>query len=233
MRIFLLFALLFAPGWAHAQDRSVMLTSFERIRVEGPYRVTVTTGTGTRAVVSGSDRARSGVSLRVEGQTLIIRADRNDWGGYPGAPTEAAAIAVSTPMLRSVQLSGGADVRIDRIRAQRVDLSLTGSGTLTVASVESDQLQAALTGTGRIRVAGTAGRARFQNNGTGEIDAGELVARDLTVLSQSAGPGRYAARFTADISSNGVGEVVVLGGAKCNARGVGPVRCGAGAPTEE
>lgn len=211
---------------AVARDRTVMLTGFDRIRVDGPYDVAVTTGRGASGRISGDDRALDGVSLRVEGRTLIVTAGVNGWGGYPGDPRGAVKVAVTTPMLRAAHVAGGGQLKIDRMRSQRVDLSVSGAGSLAVEAVEADQLDAALNGTGALAVSGTSGRARFLNSGTGSIAAGGLIARDLVVHSQSAGTGSYAARYTADISATGIGPVAVTGSARCTVRGPGPVSCG-------
>ena len=214
------------PTPAQSRDRTVMLTSFDRMRVEGPFDVTLTTGKGAGGVLSGDTRAIDGVSIRVEGRTLIVSAGANGWGGYPGDAKGQVKIKVTTPMLRAAAVAGGGQLRIDHVRAQTVDLSVAGAGTLSVARIETDQLNATMNGTGALTLGGTAGRARFLNSGTGSIDAGKLVARDLTVLSQGMGSGAFNARHTADISAMGLGSISVSGSPKCTVRGPGPVACG-------
>lgn len=212
---------------ADARDRTVMLTSFDRIRVEGPFDVTLTTGSGAGGRISGASQAIDGVNVRVEGRTLIVSAGVNGWGGYPGgARGGPVRIAVTTPSLRAAYVAGGGRLTVDRIKAQAIDLAVSGAGSLSVAAIESDQLVAALNGTGTLSVAGSAGRARFVNSGTGAINAGNLVARDLVVVAQGAGSGVFAARYTADISALGLGDISVEGSPKCVVRGAGPVNCG-------
>lgn len=210
---------------AQSRDRTVMLTSYDRVRVEGPFDVTLTTGKGAGGVLSGDARAIEGVNIRVEGRTLIVSAGANGWGGYPGDAKGQVKIRVTTPMLRGAAVAGGGQLRIDHVRAQAVDLSVAGAGALSVARLETDQLNATMNGTGALTLGGTAGRARFLNSGTGSIDAGQLVARDLTVISQGMGSGAFNARFTADISAMGLGSISVAGSPKCTVRGPGPVAC--------
>ncbi len=214
------------PATAEARDRTVMLTSFDRVRVEGPFDVTLTTGKGAGGIISGDGPAVDGVNLRVEGRTLIVSAGTDGWGGFPGNPRGAVTISVTTPSLRTASVAGGGQLRIDRMRAQSIELAVGGAGVLSVAAIEADQVSATLNGTGALTLAGTAGRARFVNSGTGAIDAGGLVARDLTVLSQAMGSGTYHARYTADVSAMGLGSIAVRGSPKCTVRGPGPVACG-------
>ncbi len=226
IRLSLALLALSVPVAADARDRTVMLTSFDRVRVEGPFDVTLTTGKGAGGVLSGDDRASDGVNMRVEGRTLIVSAGANGWGGYPGDARGQVKVRVTTPMLRAAAVAGGGQLRIDRMRSQSVDLSVAGAGALAVAAIEADQLNATMNGTGVLTLGGTAGRARFTNSGTGAIDAGKLVARDLIVMSQGMGSGAFNARHTADISAMGLGSIAVSGSAKCTIRGPGPVACG-------
>jgi len=214
------------PVAAQSRDKTVMLTSFDRIRVEGPFDVTLTTGKGAGGVLSGDDRAIERVNLRVEGRTLIVGAGVDGWGGYPGEAIGQVTVRVTTPSLRSATVAGGGQLRVDRMRAQQIDLSVAGAGALSVAGVEADQVNATMNGSGAMTLAGKSGRARFVNSGTGAIDAAGLVARDLTVLSQGMGTGSFNALYTADISAMGLGGISVAGAAKCTVRGVGPVACG-------
>ena len=71
---------------ATAADRNYSVTSFDRIRVEGPYSVNVTTNVAPFARASGDLRAIDRVSLRVEGRTLYVRANRpacREWSQRP------------------------------------------------------------------------------------------------------------------------------------------------------
>jgi hypothetical protein len=67
-------AALSAP--ALAADRNYSVTSFDRIRVDGPYRVVLTTGVAPFARASGPAAAIDSVSIEVQGRTLIVRRNR-------------------------------------------------------------------------------------------------------------------------------------------------------------
>ena len=64
---------------AVAEERRIGLGSFERVRVEGPYRVTIATGASPGATVRGAG-GLDGVELRADGGTLVLRrAGGTDW----------------------------------------------------------------------------------------------------------------------------------------------------------
>lgn len=228
MRRLLLLPLLLAATAADAQvARTEMLAGFNRVRVDGPFAVTVTQGARARATVSGARLATEKVAVRVENETLIVSANVSGWGGWTGEERPATIAVETPPGLRGVSVRGGGTVAVNRIRGPRVDLAVAGSGTLTVAGAEADLLYATLTGAGRLEVAGTAKQARFMAIGTGAVEAGGLAVDDLQVNQDSLGDGNYAARRTATVSSTGMGGITIAGDAACRVtvqRG-GPVAC--------
>lgn len=224
----LLLTLIAVP--AQAEERRFMLSSFDRIRVEGPFQVTVTSGGSAGAVASGDKRAIDSVSIRVDGRTLVIAPGVNGWGGYPGERPSLPVIAVSTRSLTGATLVGTGSLDIDRVGGLRVDLSLTGAGRLNIAAADADRIEANMIGTGALSIAGKALKARFSSNGAGTITAEALEVGDLTVHSQSSGEGAFYARYTATVAASGLGAVRVAGTPTCTIRGSAPVTCGVKRP---
>ncbi|WNO54269.1 GIN domain-containing protein [Stakelama saccharophila] len=224
-RLLLILALLL-PAAASARDRTVMLSGFDRVRVEGPFRVTVSTNESPGATVSGDPRAVDAVSVRAQGQTLIIGANANDWGGWPGEREALPVISVRTRILRGASVIGGGMVSVDRAEGHHVELAVTGAGKLQVDALSADDLVGIVAGSGTLQLAGSANRARFTNSGTGRIDADKLIVDDLTVYADGPGSSAFRAERSAEITTTGVGPVSVDGDASCTVRGSGPVHCG-------
>ena len=132
----------------------------------------------------------------------------------------------TVPSLRAALINGGGKLTVDRVEGARVDLSVNGAGVLDIAAIDTEQLNATLTGTGEMKLAGRASRASVGSYGAGSIDAAGLLVNELTVRASTTGEGHYAARYTARVSSDGLGAVTVDGKAKCTVSGSGPVFCG-------
>ncbi|RHW18677.1 DUF2807 domain-containing protein [Sphingomonas gilva] len=224
-RLVLLLLLLAAP--AAAAERSYSVTDFDRIRVEGPFRITVTTGSAVTARAEGDQRALDGLVLRVDGRTLVVRMGDRGWGGYPGETPPPPSIRLTAPNLRAAVVTGGAVLDISAMKAPRVDLTLTGSGSITAPAIEADRLVASLMGTGRLVMGGRALIASVQSRGAGDIDASALAVGDLTVNSESAGEAKFNAERSVRVVSLGAGAISVAGDAACTVQstGVGPVAC--------
>ena len=110
-RTLLAAALLCTAVPAGAAQRSFSVTSFDRIRVDGPYSVRLSTGVAPYARATGSSRALDSISVRVEGRTLTIRRDPSAWGGLvpPSsgpAPHDASLIVTVTAQPVHGTLSG-------------------------------------------------------------------------------------------------------------------------------
>lgn len=217
--------LLLSAAAAPADERTFLIGSFDRLRVEGPLLVEVAPGSPS-AIASGERRALDRLVVHVEGGTLVVGPGVGMIGEDAPAPG-SARVRVTVPAMRSVLVNGGADVRIAAMAGGRVELALNGDSRLTVGAVRGEDVNVTLTGSGAVTLGGTAARLRMSLYGSGSVDASGLVARDAVLISESSGAVRADVRGTARIIATGSGQVEVLGDPECTVRGPGPVRCGA------
>src|SRR5690242_5948068 len=125
MRTFLLAAAaLTALGSpATAPSRNFGITAFEKVRIEGPYKVRLATGGAPFASASGSQAGVDRVAIEMRGNTLVVHARTSSWGGYPGQAAGPVEISVGTHDLNSAWLNGSGALAINRIRGLSFDLS--------------------------------------------------------------------------------------------------------------
>jgi hypothetical protein len=221
-------SLLFLPASADAADRTYAIGSFDRIRIDGPFDVRLDTGKAPSARADADPRTLDRLAIRVEGGTLIIRMGNDGWGETPTTAGKAPVITLSTPTLRSVNVNAGARLTVGGMAGQRIDLAINGSGVLTVNGIAADQLNATVIGSGSVTLSGRAAKTRLMTNGPGSIDAGALDVSDLIVRLDGTGETRAAARYTAAVTTTGLGRVTVSGEPACviKAMAGGPVTCG-------
>lgn len=224
--------LLVWPAAASAAERRVALGSFERLRVHGAYDVTVTTGGSPGATLIGDPGAIGDVDLHAEGMTLTVRGTSSGrWGEQPSSNrTTPIRIVLTTPRLASVTMIGGSRVAVSRLAAPRMEVTASGSGGIAVAAADGDQIVVQLVGESNVSVAGRVATARLLANGAGTIDAAGLDAGDLSAHLEGLGTIAARARYTAQVSSSGLGAVTVAGRPKCRvtAAAGAPVTCGSG-----
>lgn len=230
MRRLALLPLLALTAAAPGDDRSFMVSGFERVRVDGSYDVRIVTGGPFSAVATGDADALRRLNVRVDGGTLVV-ATGTDGAGARSAPGGAVVVRVSVPTpVRAALVNGGGRLAIDRMKSQRVELGVNGGGTLRAEGIDSGEVIASLTGAGSLAAGGKSGRATFTAYGTGSVDATALDVNDLTVRTNGSGSGSFAARYTARISAFGLGPVSVAGAPKCTVTGTAPVTCGGDQP---
>ena len=216
MRTFLaLFFILVAASPLYAAQRNYSVTDFNRVRIEGPYAVTLATRVAPFARASGNQRALDRVSITVEGRTLIIRADRSAWGGSPDEQAGPVTISVGTHDLEQAQLVGPGSLAIDRVRGLTFVMSSFGAGAASVGDIAVDRLRLAGDGSGSMRVAGTVKQFDATLNGPGLIDAAGLTAKDATLSAMGPASLRATVTNTAKINATGTATVTLDGGAAC------------------
>lgn len=236
----LLLLTLAAP--ATAAERRLFVSSFDRIRVEGPFPVTISTGRSTGGSVTGDARALEQVEVRQDGTTLVVRPSLDRGRASAQRTAGPVTIALTTTRLTSATLLGGGTLVVTGAvtgsvaggRAERLDLSVTGAGSIALSGANVDAANATVIGTGQITLAGRAAKVRLLVNGSGKIAADKLDAGELSVRVDGPGEVAARARYTAAVTNAGLGKVAIAGSAKCvikNGAG-GPVTCGADSSTQ-
>lgn len=216
MRIILaLFLILVAASPLVAAERNYTVTDFTRVRVEGPYAVTLATNVAPFARAVGSQRGLDRVWLRVEGRTLIIRVDRAAWGGAPDEQAGPVTISVGTHDLEQATLSGSGSLAIDRVRGLNFALSSYGSGAASIAEAAVDRLRLSANGSGSLRVGGETKQLDATLNGPGLIDASELIAKDATLSAMGPASLRATVTNNAKLNATGTATIAIDGGAAC------------------
>jgi hypothetical protein len=227
-RIMLAALSLLAATSAQAAERRFTVSGFEKVQVEGPFQVTLTTGKASNAVATGSPQALDRVSVQVEGRTLRIRPNRSAWGAPPKPGEGGVSIALSTHDLTAVTVAGSGSLSVDKAKAMRFDAALSGSGRITIGNVDADRLNLQLLGAGGISVAGKAKSLRATVTGQGALDAAGLTAEDAEIAADTSGAIALGVRRAAKIAASGAGDVTIGGTPACtlSGAGAGRVRCG-------
>lgn len=215
MRILAFLLVAAAASPLAAAQRNYSVTDFTRVRVEGPFAVTLATNVSPFARASGSQRALDRVSLKVEGRTLIVRVDRSAWGGSPDEDAGPVTIAVGAHEIEQAMLTGPGSLAIDRVERLDFALSSYGSGAASIAEVAVDRLTLSAQGSGSMRVAGTAKRVNAVINGPGLIDAASLSASDATLSAMGPASLRFTVTNAVTLTASGTATIALEGGAAC------------------
>jgi hypothetical protein len=192
--------------------RTFSVTGFDRIRVEGPFKVELATGVAPFARARGTTAALDGVDVDVDGRTLVVRSSSGSWGGYPGQSNGPVEIMLGTHDLSTAWVNGSGTLAIDRIKGLSFDLAVQGAGSATIGNASVDQLKIGMSGSGTVKVAGKAPKLTAIIRGTSVLDAGALSVKDAVIGAEGSPTVQATVSGTAKVDASGV-AVVELGGA--------------------
>lgn len=216
MRTFILAAAVCAiAAPAHAATRNFGITGFDKIRVDGPYKVKLTTGVAPFATASGSASALDGVSIEVRGDTLIVHTNLDSWGGYPGKDVGPVEISLGTHELSAAWLNGSGSLSINHVKGLKFGLSVQGSGAADIAQAEVDQFNVSVLGTASARLAGDARMVTAVIRGISTLDASDLSIKDATLGADGAATIAADISGTVKVDANGPATVRLTGGPSC------------------
>lgn len=200
---------------AAAATRNFGIDSFDKVRVEGPYAVTLTTGVAPFARASGKPAALDAVRIDVEGHTLVVRSNRSSWGGYPGESSGPVEIAIGTHELGSAWLNGAGGLKIDRVKGLLFQLSVQGSGTASIGRVEVDQLNVGIAGTAAATLAGRVGKMIAVVRGISALDAAALEVKDAMLGAEGAATIKANVTNAVKIDGSGPATITLTGKPSC------------------
>lgn len=205
---------------ATAATRNFGITSFTKVRVEGPFKVMLTTGVAPFAQASGSSAALDRVDIEVRGDTLVVRS-ASSWGGYPGANPGPVEVSLGTHDLSNAWLSGAGTLAIDRVRGLSFALSVQGSGRGEIGSADTDQLNVSLVGSGSARLAGRAKKLTALVRGISALDAAGLAATDAAIGAEGAATIDADVTGDATVDATGPATIRLTGSPACTLKVAG------------
>jgi len=218
---FVLLALGIAASPAISATRNFGINGFDRVRVEGPYKVKLSNGVAPFATASGSQAALDRIAMDVTGRTLVIHAGRASWGGYPGENSGPVEIRLGTHELSQASLNGSGSLEIDKVKALSFNLAVQGSGFVTIARADVDQLQIDVAGTAGASVGGTSPKLTATIRGIASLDASGLKVKDATLTTDGASSVKADISNSVKINAFGPATIALTGGPACTTKASG------------
>jgi hypothetical protein len=208
---------------AGAATRNFGITGFDKVRIEGPFKVRLTTGVAPFASASGSLAAIDRVAVEVRGNTLVVHSNLASWGGYPDQDPGPVEISLGTHDLSSAWLSGSGALAIDKVKGLSFDLSAQGSASATVGRADIDQLNVSVVGTASATIVGEAGKLTAVVRGISSLDAANLSAKDATIGAEGSATVAADVSNSATVDGSGPATVKFTGRPACTLRVSGSV----------
>lgn len=208
-------AVLALASQASAGTRNFGLESFTKIRVEGPFKVTLATGVAPFARASGSTTALDRIAVEVSDGTLVIRADPSAWGGYPGENPGPVEITIGTHDLTNASLTGAGSLSINHVEGLKFALSVLGSGAAEISDVAADNMDVNLAGTASAKLSGRSLQFTSLVRGLSSLDAANLITSEAHFTAEGSATINASVTKVARIDARGAATIRLSGHPSC------------------
>lgn len=200
---------------ANAASRNFGISSFTKVRVDGPFKVTLATGVAPFAKASGGTAALDRVAIDVQGETLVVHNSTSSWGGYPGDDAGTVEITIGTHDLTNAWVNGAGSLAIDKVKGLSFALSVQGAGSAEIGDVRVDQMNVGLVGTANAKLAGQAKKLTALVRGISSLDAVALMTSDAKVGAEGAATVNANVSNSVTVDANGTATIRFAGRPSC------------------
>jgi len=185
-------------GRQATEEREV--SQFERLEVEGPADIVITSSLKQSVKVSADDNLLDMIETKVTRRgTLVIDAD-SSFDSRSGIKIE-----ITTPVLKGIWAAGSGKVEIHDLAEKTFDVEVAGSGdveingTLSALLVtisgeggivyagEADEVDVTVNGSGDVVLSGEAAEIVITISGSGDVNAQHMIAEEASVRVSSSG----------------------------------------------
>ena len=213
--LFALAAAIAIASPAGAASRNFGISSFTKVRVDGPFKVTVATGVAPFAKATGATGALDRVAIDVRGDTLVVHTSTSSWGGYPGDDAGAVEVTIGTHDLTNAWVNGAGSLTIDKVKGLSFALSVQGAGSAEIGDVRVDQMNVGLVGTANAKLAGEAKKLTALVRGISSLDAVALRSNDAKVGAEGAATVNANVSNAVSVDANGTATIRFAGRPSC------------------
>jgi len=198
----------YSVSTASIQDKK-NLTGVTRLQLDGVFNLTITQSDQESIEVVGDESMIKKLLIDQDGDLLTLSMEEDF--DYHFFGKKELRINLSLKDLKELKYDGVGNVKTQgTFKVGDVRLIGTGVGNLEL-DLDAQQIDADFDMVGNINLQGKAKKAFFTNNGVGNLDAVNLIVKDMEI--NSSGIGNVEVHCTGDLSLvvDGIGKVSYSG----------------------
>lgn len=159
-------------------ERSYDVRDFSRLRVAGPYFVTLLKG-DPRVVLNGDEEIIENTTVKIEGSELVIRKD-GDWRW--NSSRGSVDITIYFGEISALEVSGACELTSRDLVGGNGDFDLEVSGASRVDfELRADEVSAEISGASTVEVMGEINAQELEISGASNYRASDLVSTETRV----------------------------------------------------
>ncbi len=192
-------------GFGGTTTEEIVLADFTGIKLRTDAQVYITQGEDQEVVIKGQENIIEELETSVRNDVWEIEFDDcvDD--------SDVLRIFITLPTLNYVANSGSGKIRSeDILRVDILDIENNGSGGI-ILSVEADQINGRNSGSGKVELEGVTTTLDFEIDGSGDVQAFDLLARDAQIDVDGSGDFQVNVSDFLGIDIKGSGDVYYKG----------------------
>jgi hypothetical protein len=185
------------------------LAEVTRIHIDGVFNVILIQSDQESIEVEGDEEMIKKLLIDQDGDLLTLSMEEDIKDNF--FAKEELKITLSIKDLKELKYDGVGNVKTNgAFKVDQVRLIGTGVGNLEL-DLDAQQIDADFDMVGNINLQGKANKAFFTNNGVGNLDASNLIVKDMEI--NSSGIGKVEIHCNGDLSLvvDGIGSVTYSG----------------------
>jgi hypothetical protein len=209
-------------------EESRAIESFEKIRIEVPADLVVSSGETDEVEIRTDDNLMKHIVTKILDSTLVIKSDVKEC-----LDASTLTIHVSTPQLSELRIEGSSLVQLDGefasesillsidgsgsisaeepLSADLISVQIDGSGEIALKDIDAIEIRTDIDGSGDVDLAGVAPTQTIEIDGSGEIKADGLETKSTSINIDGSGTCLVQATETLIVHIDGSGEVYYSG----------------------
>ncbi len=172
-------------GSGNVKEEIRSLPFFKDVDIDGVFDVSIVCQEKQNVRVSGDDNILPAISTKVEGEKLLIRTD------VPICTTSELSVHISVSNIERVKVSGAINLAITKVQNQKLSIDHDGAGDIE-ASGKTKSLEITI-------------------DGSGDLNAKDLVAENVKVKLDGASDVVVHAVEKLEVDHNGAGDIQYKG----------------------
>jgi HSP20 family molecular chaperone IbpA len=189
------------------KSETYQVANFDQLRISGPFEVAlVQDGNETLSIDAPADDFED-IEVRVSGNTLEIRFERNNWGGWNNRNNRRFYAKLSVKSLRQINTSASATLRINgTLKADQLQLQAS-SGSDIEGALEAKEVECEASSGADIDLTGTTQTLAVDVSSGADVNARNLKAVRCTVEVSSGADAEVYASEEIDAGASSGGDV--------------------------
>ena len=199
------------------------VTSFDKINVDGVFKVYLTQGDTEKVEVEIDENLQQFVNVYNKGDILILEIEKGvNWG-----KTTKNNVFITLKSIDQLSIEGVCSVETSTIlNLENLKLNVDGVSNSSL-EVNCDQLDIDMDGVGNIKLTGETHLLTATKDGVGKLEAGNLIAAIVNIRNSGVGSAYVYASQELSMINSGVGSIYYSGDADIKlikSEGVGKIQ---------